>query len=75
MAILRTTDLRSQTCCLTGHQDVAPWEEPNDDSAVLSGIEMIQCGDGSQRMENRIPVSGKIDYAAFHKTIPSRSTF
>jgi hypothetical protein len=36
---------------------------------------MIQCGDGSQRMENRIPVSGKIDYAAFHKTIPSRSTF
>ena len=28
MAILRTTDLRSQTCCLTGHQDVAPWEEP-----------------------------------------------
>ena len=28
MAILRTTDLRSQTCCLTGHQDISPWEEP-----------------------------------------------
>ena len=28
MAILRTTDLRSQTCCLTGHQDISAWEEP-----------------------------------------------
>ena len=20
-------DFRSKTCCLTGHQDIAPWEE------------------------------------------------
>ena len=22
-----TVDFRSKTCCLTGHQDIAPWEE------------------------------------------------
>ena len=21
------SDFRSKTCCLTGHQDIAPWEE------------------------------------------------
>ena len=27
MPQIRTSDIRSKTCCLTGHQDIAPWEE------------------------------------------------